>query len=180
MTQDVSNVKAISLILTLACLGPGQETCMSLNADVDSSGPACQLAESLTRTGKARLGRKPKACGVVGHHCSHPFLSGFAGQKERTAAAGAQPESHIIVQHISLQKQEVPLNSPSPSSALANSIRLYGPAPPPKPDCLGGPPTLKNPLRLLPTFQTVTEPSWSETVIRRLPSGENVTDDTAV
>lgn len=64
-----------------------------------------------------------------------------------------------------------------PSSTLANSIRLKGPLPP-KPPCRGGPPTLKNPLKLLPTFQTVTTPSSSETVRSRLPSGENVTEET--
>jgi hypothetical protein len=65
----------------------------------------------------------------------------------------------------------------SPSSMRANSIRLKGPLPPRVP-CRGGPPTLKKPLRLLPTFQTVTAPSSSETVSRRRPSGEKVTDDT--
>ena len=63
------------------------------------------------------------------------------------------------------------------SSILANSIRLKGPLPPKAP-CRGGPPTLKNPLRLLPTFQTVTAPSSNETVRSRLPSGENVTEET--
>jgi hypothetical protein len=64
-----------------------------------------------------------------------------------------------------------------PSSTLANSIRLKGPVPPKAP-CRGGPPTLKNPLRLLPTFQTVTAPSSRETVSSRRPSGEKVTEDT--
>jgi hypothetical protein len=55
-------------------------------------------------------------------------------------------------------------------------MRLNGS--PLSPPCLGGPPTLKNPLRLLPTFQTVTSPPSSETVIKRRPSGEKLTEET--
>lgn len=64
------------------------------------------------------------------------------------------------------------------ASARMNSILLNGS--PCFPPCLGGPPTLKNPLRLLPTFHTVNLPSSNEMVSSRRPSGEKLTDDTAL
>lgn len=63
----------------------------------------------------------------------------------------------------------------SPSSARMKGMRLKG-SPFPAP-CLGGPPTLKNPLTLVPTFQTVRSRSARETVRRRRPSGLKQTSE---
>lgn len=116
--SHVSNVRAVSLIITLACLDPSHSTFTSLNALDSLSGPVL------------------------------------------SASTHSDAKNHL------------------PSSARLNSIRLNGP--PFSLPCRGGPPTLKKPLRLLPTFQTVTQPSASETVRTRRPSGEKLTHETAV
>jgi hypothetical protein len=68
-------------------------------------------------------------------------------------------------------KENPPSHDDLPGSATKKSSDLNG-SPDAEP-CRGGPPTLRNPEKLEPTFQIVTLFSPKEAVTKRRPSGEN-------